>query len=122
MKADYEMWVGHSPRRDGTFRGLEKCTSAGFNSQWIPHTGGAANVALYAFHTEDECRAYLCAHGFDRTHVPVRVIIRTPGIGSPLVETPPEEEPPLPCGCHCSGGCGDPYAACANPCPEHVPF
>jgi len=22
------------------------------------------------------------------------------------------------CGCHCAGGCGDPYAACA----EHVPF
>lgn len=29
---------------------------------------------------------------------------------------------PLKCGCHCSGGCGDPYAACMYPCAEHVPF
>lgn len=26
------------------------------------------------------------------------------------------------CGCHCNGGCGDPYAACLTPCPEHVPL
>lgn len=29
---------------------------------------------------------------------------------------------PLPCGCHCLGGCGDPYAACMNPCAKHVPI
>ena len=29
---------------------------------------------------------------------------------------------PLPCGCHCEGGCGDPYAACLRPCPGHIPF
>lgn len=29
---------------------------------------------------------------------------------------------PLPCGCHCKGGCGDPYAACMHPCPKHIPF
>jgi hypothetical protein len=28
----------------------------------------------------------------------------------------------LPCGCHCSGGCGDPLAACMYPCAEHVPL
>lgn len=28
----------------------------------------------------------------------------------------------LPCGCHCSGGCGDPYAACIRPCNEHIPL
>lgn len=28
----------------------------------------------------------------------------------------------LPCGCHCAGGCGDPYAACMWPCAEHIPF
>lgn len=30
--------------------------------------------------------------------------------------------PKLSCGCHCEGGCGDPYAACMWPCAEHVPF
>ncbi len=29
---------------------------------------------------------------------------------------------PLSCGCHCKGGCGDPYAACMHPCPKHIPF
>lgn len=28
----------------------------------------------------------------------------------------------LSCGCHCSGGCGDPYAACTRPCKDHVPY
>jgi hypothetical protein len=28
----------------------------------------------------------------------------------------------LPCGCHCEGGCGDPYAACMHPCVEHIPL
>ena len=28
----------------------------------------------------------------------------------------------LPCGCHCEGGCGDPYAGCMWPCREHIPF
>lgn len=28
----------------------------------------------------------------------------------------------LPCGCHCKGGCGDPYAACMWPCAEHIPL
>lgn len=31
-------------------------------------------------------------------------------------------EPPPPCGCHCYGGCCDPYAPCANPCEEHTPL
>lgn len=26
------------------------------------------------------------------------------------------------CGCHCTGGCGDPYAACMYPCEKHIPF
>ena len=34
----------------------------------------------------------------------------------------PVETQGLPCGCHCKGGCGDPYAACMHPCSEHVPF
>jgi hypothetical protein len=33
----------------------------------------------------------------------------------------PEPEKPA-CGCHCFGGCVDPYAACARPCQEHIPF
>jgi hypothetical protein len=29
---------------------------------------------------------------------------------------------PMDCGCHCEGGCGDPFAACMYPCDEHVPY
>lgn len=28
----------------------------------------------------------------------------------------------LPCGCHCEGGCGDPYTACMYPCKDHIPY
>jgi hypothetical protein len=34
----------------------------------------------------------------------------------------PKVVSPIPCGCHCTGGCGDPYAACMYPCPKHIPF
>lgn len=30
-------------------------------------------------------------------------------------------EGPPACGCHCRGGCGDPYAACARPCAAYTP-
>lgn len=42
-----------------------------------------------------------------------------------LVEVPAPplgKPPPLPCGCHCKGGCSDPYSACASPCREHIPY
>lgn len=39
-----------------------------------------------------------------------------------LVDFSKKPASPLPCGCHCKGGCVDPYAACANPCSAHVPF
>lgn len=27
---------------------------------------------------------------------------------------------PITCGCHCAGGCCDPYAPCASPCNDHM--
>ncbi|WNM70235.1 hypothetical protein [Myxococcus phage Mx1] len=39
----------------------------------------------------------------------------------PIPDLPPPVVRPE-CGCHCEGGCGDPYAACMYPCNECIPF
>jgi dCMP deaminase len=39
-----------------------------------------------------------------------------------LIDMSPPKPTSLACGCHCKGGCGDPYAACMHPCAEHTPL
>lgn len=42
-------------------------------------------------------------------------------LGARTVDTRARGAVPL-CGCHCTGGCADPYAPCARPCLDHMPY
>lgn len=59
-------------------------------------------------------------NGYDAQALAVELVGRLNRAAWAEEEKAPDKN--LPCGCHCSGGCADPYAACALPCAAHIPL